>query len=123
MAELAKTFIPFSAKSGELLLSASTGSETVTLDNADGRILILVKNQNTQNAQVTFKAGDAALAALGDLTVPVGGGKTLVIPVSRLDSMRVKNLTGENRGKMVVTAAVDAGGSLANLFYGVISVE
>lgn len=123
MAELIKSFVGFGDTSAELVFTTATGSDFLVLDNADGRVVLVIKNTNTQNATVTLKAGDGTLAMLGDLNIAVGGAKTVAVPFTRVESARVKVTTGANKGKVLVTSTVEAGGSIANLSIAVLSVE
>lgn len=123
MSMITDTFIPFSACSEELAATALTGSDTLALDNADQRTFFLVKNANTQNAAVAFKAGNGSLSPLGDAVFSVAGGKTLVIPLSRIGSSRIKILSGAGKGTAQLTCTVDSGGTPANVSVSVISAE
>ena len=122
MAELIKTTVGFSDMSGELVFTPVTGSDFILLDNADGRVSLIIRNTNTQNATVTLKAGNGSIAGLGDVPIAAGGSKTVAVPFSRVESARVKVIAGENKGQVFVSSAVDAGGSLANLSIAVLSV-
>lgn len=122
MAELIKTLVGFSDTSAELVFTTITGNDFIALDNADSRVMLVIKNTNTQNAAVTLKAGDGTLAGLGDAVVTAGGSKTIAVPFSRVESARVKVMQGTNKGKVMVASTVDAGGSLANLSIAVLSV-
>jgi hypothetical protein len=123
MAEILKTFISFADLSGELALMSASGSDFFTLDNADHRLVLIAQNTNAQAATVTLKAGDGSLSSMGDASVRVNGGKSAVIPLSRVESARIKRLDGDDKGKAFVVTAVDAGGGLSNVTLGVISIE
>ena len=123
MAELIGTFVGFGDTNEELVFTAVSGNDYITLDNADTRVAIILRNTNTQNATVTLKAGDGMLSGLGDVSIAVGGSKTVAVPFARIESARVKHMQGEEKGKVLVVSAVDAGGSLANLSAAVLSVE
>jgi hypothetical protein len=123
MAQFTNTFIEFGDFSSVVTFNPATGSDFFIPDNADGRVNVIIKNGNTQNATVAIKAGDGMLAPLGDVNVLVGGGQTVFVPLCRVETARVKVTTGTNKGNVFVTTAVDAGGSLANVSIGVVSVE
>jgi hypothetical protein len=123
MAELIKTLIPFGKTNAAVTFTAATGTDYFTPDNADGRVAVIIKNGNTQGATVTFKAGDGGLSPLGDVPVTVGAGATVYVPLSRVESARVKVTTGANKGRVLVSTAVDAGGSVSNITIGIVSVE
>lgn len=116
MAELVKTPVAFGAVSAPVAFTAATGSDFFIPDNADGRVFILAKNGGAQDSTVTIKAGDGSLAPLGNLSVPVAAGATVVIPLSRAESARVKLTTGADKGKIYLLAA-------ANVSFGIVSVE
>lgn len=123
MSNIVATFIPFSGVDAELVWTPLTGGDTVVIDNADQRMIFLMKNADTQNASVTLKAGDGSLGALGDAAFSVAGGKTFAVPLSRVGSARVKRLSGDGRGGMTVACTVDAGGAVGSVSMAVISVE
>lgn len=123
MAEFVKTLVPFSATSAALTFTPATGTDSIALDNADGRLTLIIRNQNAQNATVTLKAGDGALSPLGDVAVSVAASQTAAVPFARVGSARVKQTAGTNRGTVSVVTAVDSGGSLASVGIAVLSVE
>lgn len=123
MAEIVKTSVAFGATGGALAFAPLTGQDFFRLDNADGRVTLLIRNGNTQNATVTLCAGDGQLAPLGDVAVGVAGSQTVAVPLARVDSARVKLLTGDGRGTVQIRSTVDAGGALASLTAAVLSVE
>lgn len=122
MAEIAKTIIDFGDTGKEIIFTASTGSDYIVLDNADQRMELLIKNQNTVSATVTIKAGDGAISSMGDAVITVGAGKSAVVPISRLGSARIKALSGANKGRAVINAAAASGGSVASILLGAVSV-
>ncbi|HEX3026806.1 MAG TPA: hypothetical protein VHR42_06225 [Clostridia bacterium] len=126
MAEFVKSLIGFSDDSKELVMTSAAGaSDYFTLDNADHRVTLIVKNANStagQDATVTLKAGNGILSTLGDEAFTVPMGKTYAIPLSRIDSARIKNLSGTNKGKVMVSTTVAASGVVGSVSIGVISV-
>lgn len=123
MAEIIKTPVAFGAVSAQLTFTALTGQDFFKLDNADGRVTLLIRNANTQGATVTLCAGDGQLAALGDVAVAVPGAQTAAVPLARVDSARVKWLGGDSRGTVQLRAAADAGGTVGAVSAAVLSVE
>lgn len=124
MAELVKSEIGTQDAGGILTFAAATGSDYFTDDNADGRLTLLVRNTNaSQSATVTLKAGDGSLSTRGDLSFPVVAGATAALPMARAESARVKVLGGANSGRVLVSTAVDSGGSVASVLYAVLSVQ
>lgn len=123
MAQLTNTFIQFGDMSGAVTLTAATGSDFFIPDNADSRVALIIRNANTQNAAVTIKAGDGSLCALGDVKIPVAGGQTVFVPLDRLSSARVKFTAGANKGKVLADTAVDSGGAVSSVSFGIVSVQ
>lgn len=118
-----KTMVAAGDMQKELLKTAATGADYFMHDNADHRVTLLLQNTNaTQNATVTLQAGDGMLAGRGDIAVTAAAGKTVAVPMSRAESARVKKLFGNDRGKVLVGTAVDAGGSVSAVMLAVISV-
>lgn len=127
MAELVKTTVGFADVAKPVTFTALTGTDYINLeageDYPDQRLTLLVKNGDaTHDATLTFKAGDGVLGALGDLAVTVAGGAQAAIPVARLDTARVKNLSGASKGQIVVASAIAAGGTLGSVSVGVVAV-
>lgn len=122
MAEITLTQIGLDDTQGTLQLTPATGSDFFTLDNADQRVTLLIQNQNTQAATVSLKAGDGLLASKGNYTVTAPAGGTAVVPMSRVDSARVKKLAGTDGEKVFLTTTVAPGGSLSSILLAVISV-
>lgn len=66
----------------------------------DERFCLLVHNGDTAKAVgILVKAGDGIRARVGDLLATVEAGKMGII---QLDSMRFKQLSGENKGKFLI---------------------
>ncbi len=123
MSQLTNTFIAFDIVSSDIMFNVATGSDYFVPDNSDERVCLIIKNINSQNATVSLKAGDGMLALLGDVTVSVAGGQTAYLPLCRAETARVKVTSGDDKGKVFVSESVDAGGSLANVSIGVVSME
>lgn len=126
MAELVKTVVGFADVAKPVTYTALTGTDLINLgageDYPDQRLMVLVKNGDATHAlTLTFKAGDGTLSALGDLPVTVAGGAEVAIPVARLDSARVKALSGASKGQIVVASAIASGGTLGSASVGVIA--
>lgn len=123
MAEIAKTSVPFAAVGAALTFTPLTGQDDFVLDNADGRVTLLFRNGNTQNASVTLCAGNGSLGSLGDVTVAVAGSQTVAVPLSRVDSARVKRIAGDGRGMAQLRSSVETGGAIGSVAAAVLSVE
>lgn len=122
MATLTQTSIAFEDTGKQLSFTAATGDDRFALQNADGRMFLVVKNGGSGTAAITIKAGDGALSALGDITLAVEAGGVGVVPLSRAQSARVKVLTGTQRGSAGVTVAVSAG-QVGDVALAVLSVD
>lgn len=70
-----------------------------TMSDSDHRYLIIVENASADTAKtVTIKAGDS-YAATTDLEKEIAAASTVFI---NIDSARFKNLTGTNKGKVLI---------------------
>lgn len=123
MAVITKTLIPFDEAAQAVGFSAATGDDCFIPDNSDGRISILVKNGNTQDAVIALKAGDGALSALGDVSVTVPGGAQYFIPLERIETARVKVMSGDDKGKIFISTSVATGGDVTKVSLAAVSVE
>lgn len=123
MAELVKSVVAFSDVGKEVAYTAASGTDYIVDDNADQRVIITMKNADTtHDATVLLKAGDGILSAKGDVSVTVPATKTIAVPLTRVDSARVKITNGADKGKIDVTESIASGGTLSNLTIGVISI-
>jgi hypothetical protein len=114
MAELAKTVIPFGSTSAPMTLNTATASDYFTMsDYPDWRVNLVVVNADTHDATFTIKAGNGHRAAAGDVAVTVPASSSVVIPMSRVETSRVKNISGANKGKILTTAVAASGGTLS----------
>lgn len=78
----------------------ATDGATFVMDEADEKYLVMVSNVHVSAAKsVTFKAGNG-LQAVGDYTVEIAAGKSVVLA---LESGVFKNVSGTNKGKVVIT--------------------
>jgi len=132
MAELVKTVVGYSDVGTALTYTAATsGGDYIDFgsynDYPDQRVMIAIRNLDTSHdATITFKAGDGILSAQGDIAVTVAGAATSVvkvIPLTKLDTARIKNLNGTNKGKVMVVSTIATGGTLSNVQIAVICVK
>lgn len=105
MAELVKTIVGASDLTKALVYTAAGASDYIVDDNKDFRLIVFAKNAGASAETLTLKAGNGHRAAAGDVTVSVPAGGVVAIPMARVDSSRVKNITGANSGKILTTAA------------------
>lgn len=76
----------------------------ITCDKADQKMLIIMENSDAVNSEtVTFKKGNA-LQGTADLVVTIPKSETHTIV---LESGKYKNVSGTNKGKIVVTGTAD----------------
>lgn len=80
-------------------LTAST-PKALDFDGADERIVVLVQNTTTSATSLTVKAGNG-LQGVMDITLAVPASSVSLL---KLDSGRFKNVSGENKGKIVVVS-------------------
>lgn len=81
-------------------LTANT-EKALDFDGSDERIVVLVQNTATSAATITVKAGNG-LQGVADLVLNVPAS---AISLVKLDSGRFKNVSGANKGKIVVVSA------------------
>lgn len=75
--------------------TAST-EKALAWEGNDDRLILVINNESTQTTMVV-KAGNG-IQGVNDETLTVGAGINLV----KLDSGRFKNVTGTNKGKIVI---------------------
>jgi len=76
----------------------------ITCDKADHKMLIIMENADVANSEnVTIKAGNA-VQGVADLVVAVAASTTKVITV---ESGKYKNVSGTNKGKILITGTAD----------------
>lgn len=81
-------------------VDASAGAE-FAMSGRDDKTLLLVQNAATSAKTVTVKAGNG-IQGVNDLTVSVPASSTTALV---LDSGRYKNVSGDDRGKVIVMGA------------------
>lgn len=84
-------------------LDGTDGLEFVMAEN-DEKYVVLIQNTDTDNDEtVTIKKGNG-IQGVADYAAKVGKGKTVAIS---LDSGAYKNVSGTDKGKVVITGAAD----------------
>lgn len=82
----------------------ATDGALITCDKADQKMLIVIENSDTVNAEtVTIKKGNG-VQGVADLAVSVPKSETKVITV---ESGKYKNISGTLKGKIKITASAD----------------
>lgn len=81
------------------LAGASTDT-ALEWNGSDDRLILVVENSGSTDGSITIKAGDG-IQGVNDLTLTVKAGLNLV----KLESGRFKNVTGTNKGKILVRGA------------------
>ena len=66
----------------------------------DDKILIVAQNADSAAKTLTIKAGNGLQGAAGNLEISLGAGMTTYVAI---DSGRFKNVTGDNRGYVLLT--------------------
>lgn len=116
------TSVAMGTLSAQITFNNASDVDSFTPDNADGRIFLLVRNDNEVNASIMIRPGDGMLKALGAVKLAVAAKSEAVIPLSRLETARVKYTTGENKGSIIVNTYA-SGGSVDKVSFAIISVE
>ena len=83
-------------------ISASDGAE-FAMSERDDKYLVLIQNSATSAKDVTVKAGNG-LQGVNDLKVSVAASSYTFV---RLESGRFKNVSGEDKGKVVINGPAD----------------
>lgn len=122
MSKFTETSVPVGAFSAQLTFSKASDVDCFTPDNADGRVFIVARNDNEVDASVVIRSGDGLLKQLGSVKLTVAANSEAIIPLSRLDSARVKFTKGENKGNILVNTYA-SGGSVDKVSYAIISIE
>lgn len=104
MAEIAKTLVGPADTGKALTFTATTGSDYIVADNADQRMSIMIQNGSAQAASFTLQAGNGCRAAAGGVTVTVPAAGAYVLPMTSVDSARVKYVSGVNAGKILIAS-------------------
>lgn len=123
MAQLENTVISFGMVSSALTFTPATGSDYFIPGGADGRVAVVINNENTVPATVTLKAGDGTLSPLGDINIDAPAGKIVYVPLVRVESARVKVTRGADKGKVFVATKTESGGDVSKVGIAVVSVE
>lgn len=79
-------------------ISATDGAQ-VDMSGSDDRILILIQNAATSAKTVTIKAGNG-VAGVVDLEKSIAASSYTLL---RVDSARFKNLSGADKGNLLIT--------------------
>jgi len=79
------------------MTSAADGA-LIPFAGGDNKMVVLVSNANIAAKTVTFKMGNG-LQGVADVTVSIGASATLYFPV---ESGKFKNVSGTNKGKMLL---------------------
>lgn len=83
-------------------LDTSLGGAADISGTKDSRLVLLAKNTSTDtDANVTIKAGNAN-QGVADEVIEVGHGETVALAI---ESGRFKNITGTDKGKVVLMGA------------------
>ncbi len=78
-------------------LTANT-AKAITWDNSDEHSIVVVTNTGLSATDLTVKAGNG-IQGVNDVTYTVPANSTNII---KLESGRFKNVSGDNKGKIVV---------------------
>ena len=83
------------------LTPLTANAETaIEFDGADERIVVVVQNTTSSETTLTVKAGNG-LQGVVDITLAVPASSVNLL---KLDSGRFKNVSGTNKGKIVVVS-------------------
>lgn len=103
-----------------VLFSTAQGTDTFPLHHSDARTTLLINNSGDKDATITVKAGDGTTSAEGNFTFVVKAKTFYALPVTSIDSSRVKEIAN-NVGNLIET--VPDGGVISSVGIAVIAVE
>lgn len=100
-------FVVENATNDFVALDATLGAE-FEMTQRDEKYVIVVKNAASTAVKVTaiIKAGDSLQSAFGDAVKELSQNE---IAYAVIDSGRFKNLTGDNKGKVIITSLNENG--------------
>lgn len=100
-------------------LTAESNADYITVAAPDQRISIMIVNADTTHAaSVVFSAGDGVCAKA--VTVAVAAATTVFIPMVQLETAKVLNMGGTNKGKIIVNTTIASGGDITKVSFGVV---
>ena len=85
----------------ELTALTANTAKPLEWSESDEKMVLVVQNTGSADAQLTVKAGNG-IQGVVDLTLTV---PKQAVSLVKLDSGRFKNVSGENKGKIVVVSA------------------
>ena len=83
----------------ELVALTANTAKAIDWKENDNKMILVVQNSGSAATTLTVKAGNG-IQGVADLTLTVPAGVNLV----KLESGRFKNVSGENKGKIVVVS-------------------
>ena len=98
---------PFNIDEGGLI-DAADGAE-IDYSGRDDKMLILLMNATDSTVTVTVKAGNG-IQGVCDLKIELAGASSKVLA---LESGRLKNVSGPDKGKVILTASAAGAGAMA----------
>lgn len=87
------------AKEIETAVDTSAGASVDYTNKSDGRILLMITNENASDAKKATIVKGNALQGVEDLEISIPAGKTYGIVI---ESGKFENVSGENAGKVVI---------------------
>lgn len=100
--ELVSKFSKPAATASMLTALTADGAE-IKWDERDDKIMLLVQNTGTAAVTVTVKAGNG-IQGVSDESISLPAGNYAFI---RLESGRFKNVSGDLKGKVILTGSTD----------------
>ena len=87
----------------ELTEVAAGEGALVPFDTDDAKTLILIENAGGETATAVIHKGDG-IQGVADMEVEIEAGATVCIVV---ESMKFKNMSGENKGNVLITGSAN----------------
>lgn len=98
---------PFDMEDGGAI-DAANGAE-IDFSGRDDKMLVLLQNVTSSPVTVTVKAGNG-IQGVCDLKIELAGNATATLA---LESGRFKNVSGEDKGKVILAASAAGAGAMA----------
>jgi hypothetical protein len=116
LAVIVPTILANSDQSKAITFTAITGasqSDTIAVSKKDLKGLIIINNTDPTYAATTiFSTGDGVRAGAGTVTIAIAAATQVIVPLERLETARVLNMTGTNKGKIVMNTTIATSGTI-----------
>lgn len=120
MGYVIESAVNYGDKGAIVLFSDATGEDTVTMKYPDARSVLLINNTGDKDVTVTIKAGDGSTSAKGDYVFTVGASQFWALPLTNVDSSRIKTVADKSNCATVFES-VPSGGTITSVKLAVVA--